>query len=80
MSDARAGHGWWPYLGPYLGFGLIGALAERLPESAGPAMLVLKPAVTAGLIYYFWRHGGYPELRGYAWRSPWVLVQTTWKP
>ena len=74
MSNERTGHGWWPYLGPYLGFGLIGALAERLPDSAGPVMLLLKPGVTAGLIYYFWRRGDYPELRGFQWRSPWVLA------
>ncbi len=74
MKEKKKGHGWWPYLGPYLGFGLAAAFGERLPESAQPAMLIVKPGVTAGLLCYFWRAGAYPELRGFRWRSPWLLA------
>lgn len=74
MNEKREGHGWWPYLGPYLGFGLVSAVADRLPEAAAPAMLVVKPGVTAALLIYFWWRGAYPELRGFRWGSPWVLA------
>ena len=74
MSEKREGHGWWPYLGPYLGFGLIAAVGDRLPDAAAPIMLIVKPGVTAALIGYFWWRGAYPELRGFRWGSPWVLA------
>ena len=45
---------------------LTGEIGQRLPESATPAMLVLGPAVTGGLLFYFWRRGDYPELAGFA--------------
>jgi CAAX prenyl protease-like protein len=59
------GHGWWPYIGPYLAFMITGEIGLRLPEAAAPAMLFLKPGVTAAVLVYFWRRGAYPELRGY---------------
>lgn len=74
MAEKREGHGWWPYLGPYLGFGLISALGDRLPDSAALTMLFLKPLVVAALLIFFWRRGAYSELRGFRWRSPWLLA------
>jgi len=62
--STRDGHGWWPYVLPYLSF--LGAVevARRLPEALALPMLVLKPALPLLLILYFWRRGEYPELRG----------------
>jgi len=66
----RAGHGWWPYLGPFLVFMGFTELAPRLPESVtSVATLFIKPLATAACVFYFFRQGAYPELRGYAWRS-----------
>jgi hypothetical protein len=62
-EDESEGHGWWPYLLPYVGFLLTVELAGRLPESTAPIMLVVKPAVPAALLIHFWRRGAYPELR-----------------
>lgn len=59
-------HGWWPYLLPYFGFILSAELSGRVPDDWSPAMLVLRPSIPAGLIFYFWRQGRYPELRGFA--------------
>lgn len=64
-----AGHGWWPYIGPYLAFMLTGEIGLRLPAAAAPVMLFLKPSITAAFLFYFWRRGSYPELRGYRWGS-----------
>ncbi len=69
----REGHGWWPYLLPYVGFLLAVEVAGRvtdwevrgaLPAGTGLFMLAFKPAVPVALIAYFWRQGAYPELRG----------------
>ena len=70
MPEQRVGHGWWPYIGPYLVFTLAGLAGERLPEAAAPAWLIVKPALVAACIFYFWNRGEYSELRGYRWTSP----------
>ena len=62
--DSSRGHGWWPYLGPYIAFMLAGEVGVRLPEQWAPALLFIKPMAPLGLILYFWRKGAYPELRG----------------
>ncbi|HKK50612.1 MAG TPA: CPBP family glutamic-type intramembrane protease [Myxococcota bacterium] len=62
--DDHEGHGWWPYVAPYVGFLLLSELGARLPEGADPWMLFLKPALTLGLILWFRRQGAYPEWRG----------------
>ena len=66
MIDAKhpPGHGWWPYLGPYLAFLLAGEIALRLPPGSEPLMLFMKPLVPLLAIAYHWRKGAYPELRG----------------
>jgi CAAX prenyl protease-like protein len=72
-SRPHEGHGWWPYLLPYLGFllavevaGRMGDLEARgaLPVGTGLVLLALKPAVPLALIGWYWRRGAYPELRG----------------
>jgi len=64
MGDTpRSGHGWWPYVLPYLSFLLVVEIARRLPEAAAPFMLIAKPAVPVLLIGHFWRRGAYAELR-----------------
>jgi len=72
-AGSHEGHGWWPYLLPYVGFLLAVEVAGRLgdwetrgaiPAGTGLLMLALKPAVPIGLVVWFWRKGAYPELRG----------------
>lgn len=58
------GHGWWPYVGPYAAFLLMSEFAGRLPESAAPVVLVVKPALVLALILWFRAGGAYPEWRG----------------
>jgi len=65
LPPRRDGHGWWPYLLPYVGFLVAVEVARRAPASAAPFMLVAKPVVPALLLLYFWRRGAYRELRGY---------------
>lgn len=65
QAPAASGHGWWPYVLPYLGFMLSAEVAARLPESWAPVVLLLRSAIPGGLLYYFWKQGGYPELRGF---------------
>lgn len=74
MPEERVGHGWWPYIGPYLAFMLVGLLGERLPAAAAPAWLIVKPGLVALCILFFWRRGEYRELSGYRWRSPMVVA------
>ena len=62
-AEASEGHGWWPYLLPYVGFLLAVEVARRLPEAAAPAMLFVKPAVPLALLALFYARGAYPELR-----------------
>ncbi len=63
-STQREGHGWWPYLGPYLAFMLAVEIAGRMPESSQGLMLFIKPLAPLLTILYHWRRGAYPELRG----------------
>lgn len=74
MTTERAGHGWWPYLGPYLVFLLASQLAGEFPESWQPALLFIKPAMPGGLILYFALRGAYPELRAIKFRPGWALL------
>ncbi len=64
-KSRHVGHGWWPYLLPYVGFLIAVEIARRTPEAWAPAMLVFKPAVPALLLVWFWLRGEYAELRGY---------------
>jgi len=73
-QDRRDGHGWWPYLGPYIAFMLLGEVGARLPETLSPLMLFVKPAAPGGLMIWFWRKGAYPELRGFCFRSRLVVL------
>ena len=63
-TTEHEGHGWWPYVLPYVAFLLMSEVAARLPDGADPFVLFIKPAVTLALILWFWTKGGYPELRG----------------
>ncbi len=63
--EAREGHGWWPYVVPYVAFLLLSEIAARLPDGAQPFMLGFKPALVLALVLGFRARGGYPE-----WRSP----------
>ncbi len=64
-GELHEGHGWWPYVVPYAGFLLMTEFGGRLPESAGPWLLGIKPALVLGLILWFRARGAYPE-----WRRP----------
>ena len=68
MPREREGHGWWPYVVPYIAFLLMSEVGSRLPDAADPFVLFFKPAITLALILWFWRVGAYPELRGEAAR------------
>lgn len=70
----QPGHGWWPYLGPYLAFLLASQLSGEFPESWQPALLVFKPAMPASLILYFALRGDYPELRAMKFHAGWALL------
>jgi CAAX prenyl protease-like protein len=58
------GHGWWPYLLPYFGFGIAIEVSNRVPDAWGPFMLAVKAVVPGALILFFFVRGRYPELRG----------------
>ncbi|HIF95349.1 MAG: CPBP family glutamic-type intramembrane protease, partial [Myxococcales bacterium] len=62
-SREKESHGWWPYVVPYVSFLLMSELAARLPDAADPFVLLVKPAMTLGIILWFWKQGAYPELR-----------------
>jgi CAAX prenyl protease-like protein len=66
MSE-RAGHGWWPYLLPYVSFLVLVEVGHRVPDDLSPLMLVVKPLVPAALMLHYFRNGAYPELRGFRW-------------
>ncbi len=74
MSSAREGHGWWPYLGPYVAFLLASQLGGEFPDSWQPALLAIKPALPGGLILYFFLRGDYPELRAMKFQPGWALA------
>lgn len=63
--EEREGHGWWPYVVPYVSFLLLSELGARLPESTRPAMLFVKPAIVLALVLWYRAQGAYPE-----WRRP----------
>jgi CAAX prenyl protease-like protein len=73
-AGRREGHGWWPYLGPYLAFLLAAQLSGKFPESWQAALLIIKPAMPAALILYFAFRGDYPELRAMKFRGGWALL------
>ncbi|MFT5443866.1 MAG: CAAX prenyl protease-like protein [Myxococcota bacterium] len=74
MTTEREGHGWWPYLGPYLAFLLAAQLGGEFPDSWQPALLVIKPMLPGGLILYFFLRGDYPELRAMKLQPGWNLL------
>jgi CAAX prenyl protease-like protein len=61
VSADHKGHGWWPYVVPYAGFLLMSEFGARLPDSAAPFLLFLKPAIVLGVILWFRSRGAYPE-------------------
>jgi len=63
---ARFGHGWWPYLLPYLLYVGLGEFASVFGERGWLPLLAIKPLGVAVLIVWFARRGAYPELRGFA--------------
>jgi CAAX prenyl protease-like protein len=71
-DDERLGHGWWPYVVPYLAFMLLSEVGARLPEAAEPWMLLAKPGVVLGLILWFRARGRYPEWQGAGARIGWA--------
>ena len=58
------GHGWWPYVVPYVAFLLMSEVGARLPDAADPFVLAIKPAIVLGLVLWFRGQGAYPEWRG----------------
>ena len=63
-TPGTQGHGWWPYVLPYVAFLASVELLNRvLPEDWAGLGLVLKPAVPAVLLVWFAMRGAYPELR-----------------
>lgn len=64
MKDDRYGYGFWPYILPYLSFVTLAQFSDRFPESWALAILLVKPAVPAAMIAFFYSRGMYPELRG----------------
>jgi uncharacterized protein len=66
MRRRDAGHGWWPYVAPYVLFLLIVEISTRLPEGAAARWLLpLRVALPALLIAGFAWRGAYPELRSF---------------
>jgi CAAX prenyl protease-like protein len=63
-SREREGHGWWPYVLPYIAFLLMSEIGARMPDAMDPVVLILKPGITLSLIVWFWKQGAYPECRG----------------
>ena len=61
----RSGHGWWPYVVPYVAFLVMSEVGARLPDGADPWMLFFKPAIVLALIVWFKIGGAYPEWRGH---------------
>lgn len=64
QPEDRSGHGWWPYVVPYVAFLLMSELGRRMPDAADPWLLVIKPAVALGLVLGYRMRGAYPEWRG----------------
>ena len=71
----RDGHGWWPYLGPYIAFLLSAQISGELPDAWQPALLIIKPAIPFGLILYFAAQGRYAtEWASVQFRPLWALL------
>jgi CAAX prenyl protease-like protein len=60
--ERRASSGIWPYLLPYVAFGLVVSAADLGPKAA---MAVAQVALPAGLLLLFAWRGEFPELRGF---------------
>jgi hypothetical protein len=74
VTTDRSGSGWGPYWIPYFGFLVLGEVQARLPDDVAPYLRIVRVALTAALLLYFWRRGDYPELR--SWRpTPVGVVQ-----
>jgi CAAX prenyl protease-like protein len=63
-ADDRTGHGWWPYVLPYVSFLLMSEIGARLPDGVDPFVLFMKPAVVLAMIVWFRARGAYPEWAG----------------
>lgn len=63
-ADDRSGHGWWPYVVPYVAFLLMSKIGAELPDALDPAVLIVKPGLTLALVLWFRSRGAYPEWRG----------------
>lgn len=59
--EEREGHGWWPYVVPYVAFLVLSEIGARLPDAAQPYLLAIKPAIVLGLVLLFGARGAYPE-------------------
>lgn len=59
--EEREGHGWWPYVVPYVAFLVLSEIGARLPDAAQPFMLAIKPAIVLALVLGFRARGAYPE-------------------
>jgi hypothetical protein len=66
QNDAREGHGWWPYVVPYVAFLLLSEIGARMPDGAAPFLLAIKPVGVLALVVWFRSRGAYPEW----WRNP----------
>jgi CAAX prenyl protease-like protein len=73
MVAERKGHGWGAYFLPYVAFLFIIEISRRFPDDLAPFFLGLKVAVPLGLLAWYFRRGGYPELRGYTWNAANIL-------
>jgi len=67
--EEQAGHGWWPYVVPYVAFLLLSEVGARLPDAVDPWMLAVKPGLVLALVLWFRARGAYPE-----WRQPSVRM------
>lgn len=65
QDESHEGHGWWPYVVPYVVFLVLSELGARLPSGAAPVMLFAKPASVLALVVWYRGQGAYPE-----WRRP----------
>ncbi len=59
----------WPYLVPYLAFGVVLALADSLSASWAPALALAQVAVPGIALLAFARARAYPELGGAGWSA-----------
>lgn len=62
-TSARFSGGWWPYIVPYFAFLFVVELSTYLGPGSAFSVLLLKLAVPAMLLFFFFARGAYPELR-----------------